>query len=214
MTVWWHRVGFGNVYRQKPWTFLSGWSLSYRAKRRRSRIRYRLQWHWKCNEYIADNARIVFKPQVWWKGFKKWKNQPYEDTTGYDYIGAHLGYRYEISQTAFSYKMFGQTAQLTLSIKIPALHRHIMILRQNCGYVTWMEISYRLRIWMNSSQPQHYSRTAQLHSPVRCFCTSQRELIRFIWKWAVQRMVNKSVLLWRKNRRKTDTCVVPLYLSK
>ena len=28
---------------------------------------------------------------------KKWKNQPYEDTTGYDYIGAHLGYRYEIS---------------------------------------------------------------------------------------------------------------------
>ena len=51
------------------------------------------------------------------KVLKKWKNQPYEDTTGYDYIGAHLGYRYEISQTAFSYKMFGQTAQLTLSIK-------------------------------------------------------------------------------------------------
>ena len=39
------------------------------------------------------------------KGLKKWKNQPYEDTTGYDYIGAHLGYRYEISGTAFfSYK--------------------------------------------------------------------------------------------------------------
>ena len=51
------------------------------------------------------------------KVLKKWKNQPYEDTTGYDYIGAHLGYRYEISQTAFSYKMFGQTAQLTLSVK-------------------------------------------------------------------------------------------------
>ena len=94
------------------------------------------------------------------KVLKKWKNQPYEDTTGYDYIGAHLGYRYEISGTAFSYKMFGQTAQLTLSVKIPALHRHIMILRQNCGYVTWREISYRHRIWVNSSQPQHYSRTA------------------------------------------------------
>ena len=51
------------------------------------------------------------------KVLKKWKNQPYEDTTGYDYIGVHLGYRYEISQTAFSYKMFGQTAQLTLSVK-------------------------------------------------------------------------------------------------
>lgn len=51
------------------------------------------------------------------KVLKKWKNQPYEDTTGYDYIGAHLGYRYEISGTAFSYKMFGQTAQLTFSIK-------------------------------------------------------------------------------------------------
>ena len=51
------------------------------------------------------------------KVLKKWKNQPYEDTTGYDYIGAHLGYRYEISGTAFSYKMFGQTAKLTLSVK-------------------------------------------------------------------------------------------------
>ena len=51
------------------------------------------------------------------KVLKKWKNQPYEDTTGYDYIGAHLGYRYEISGTAFAYKMFGQTAQLTFSIK-------------------------------------------------------------------------------------------------
>ncbi len=51
------------------------------------------------------------------KALEKWKNQPYEDMTGYDYIGAHLGYRYEISKTAFSYKMFGQTAQLTLSIK-------------------------------------------------------------------------------------------------
>ena len=51
------------------------------------------------------------------KVLKKWKNQPYEDTTGYDYIGAHLGYRYEISGTAFSYKMFGQTAKLTFSIK-------------------------------------------------------------------------------------------------
>ena len=31
------------------------------------------------------------------KVLKKWKNQPYEDTRGYDYIGAHLGYRYEIT---------------------------------------------------------------------------------------------------------------------
>ena len=89
------------------------------------------------------------------------KTQPYEDTTGYDYIGAHLGYRYEISGTAFSYKIvWTDGTAYVFNKKLPALHRHIMILRQNCGYVTWREISYRHRIWVNSSQPQHYSRTA------------------------------------------------------
>lgn len=51
------------------------------------------------------------------KVLKKWKISRMKTRQVMIILALHLGYRYEISGTAFSYKMFGQTAQLTFSIK-------------------------------------------------------------------------------------------------
>lgn len=48
----------------------------------------------------------------------KWKNQTYQGISGYDYITAHLGYRYELKEVKCDYKTFQKEgAQVEITIK-------------------------------------------------------------------------------------------------
>lgn len=51
------------------------------------------------------------------KVLAKWKNQSYEGIAGYDYIAAHLGYRYELPNADCTYQAFQQAAQLEIAVR-------------------------------------------------------------------------------------------------